>query len=508
MWDVIARLRLVTLGLGVLAAGTVVEASVISYKAVKKNNVAITPGTCNLGTGLCTAGNVGRPCGGDLSDTNAECHVGTNNLSVVAGDTIQVEMFISGWASDFPADAIPNRIRTYQVKLNRSSYVSNDNGSAKPLGWCGPVDPIACASSAQCGAAYPEYPNCLGDNVGEPPTGCTCVPHTPESGGFIVATRKDFLLFQVDGPAPSCVTSSIDFKYFGLAENPLDAIADPGSGATRYLGTLKVVVSPNACGTFSISHVMEITSTFIADPAPKSNSSLPSFQALTLTLSDCTRQLLSCSPGHCNIDARIAHDRLAVDTKRNAFQTVMTFSKTVVGSCSNAPATPCTLNTQCPGGTCNGRLDFEVTVLPPVPPEEVPVINAITPSADPKIATINFQPRIAQTHWTCFRDKGSNKRCCMGSLPADAEDVFVGSYISEPADVFEVLDNLNGLLNPVLAIERCDTDRSARCSGADLLMVVDLLTGADAFEPVWDPVTGGDRLPALVPSCPTMTMPP
>jgi len=310
----------------------------------------------------------------------------------------------------------------------------------------------------------------------------------------------------VDGILPECTTTDIGFKYYGIADNQNQAITD--TGVPRYLGTLIVKVSANACGTFTIGHVQEITSTFITDPATfKPISSLPSVQPLVLTVSDCSRQLLSCSPGHCNIDARIAHDRLDEFAGRNPFQTVMTFSKTVVGVCSNSPFQACTLSSQCsPGGTCTGGLDLEVTVLPFDPDDTVPAINLITAGGDPKVANVQFQPRIQQTRWTCFRDRGSNKRCCMGSLPPDADN----NRISQSDDVFELFDNLSGCLNPptcnapLLPIERCNIDRSTLCTGADLLMAVDVLTGADAFTE-----TNGDQLPALTnQSCPDMRLPP
>ena len=129
------------------------------------------------------------------------------------------------------------------------------------------------------------------------------------------------------------------------------------------------------------------------------------------------------------------------------------------------------------------------------------------PSADPKTATISFQPRIQQTHWTCFRDKGSNKRCCMGSLPPDADN----NRISQPDDVFELLDNLQGFVIPALTVEKCNIDRSTLCTGADLLMAVDVLTGADAFATDTPPTPGtsGDSLPALTnQTCPDMRLPP
>ena len=465
MWDGFARLRWVALGLGVLTMGSVVEASNISFKAVKKNGVVLTPGVCNLTTHLCTTGPVGKGCA-----NNNDCPVGTNNLSVLANDTVEVEMYLSNWINDFPVDAVPNKVRAYQVTINRAGYVSNDNGSAKPLGWCGPVDEISCTDSATC---PPEYATCLPD----PLPGCTCLPHTPENGGFITLSRTDFLLFGVDGPTPEAITTNIDFVYYGIAENTVQAVTD--TGVARYLGTLIVKVSANACGTFTIGFFENIAYTFITDPGTfKPVQSLPTLTPLTLTVSDCSRQLLSCNPGHCNLDARIGHNRLDASTRLTPFQVVMTFSK----------------STTSPNMTA---ADFEVTVLPDGAP---PNINSLTPNpGDSKITTVSFLPRIQQTRWTCIREKGSNKRCCMGSLPPDADN----SRISQLDDVFEVFDNLQGIVSPALTIEKCDIDRSVRCSPADLLMAVDVLTGADAFTP-----TMGDSLPALVPACPSMNMRP
>ena len=518
------------MGLGVLAAGSVVEASVLSFKAIKKNDVTITPGVCSSTTLKCTTGPVGNTCA-----TNNDCPIGTNNLSVLGGDKIEVNLFLSGWngicnltthlctqgkvgapctansmCDDFPVDGIPNNVRIFQVKLNRAGFISNDNGTAKPLGFCGPVDRISCTTSAECLAANPAYPICLGDDPGEPPAGCTCSPHTPANGGFITTLRPDFLLFGRDGPLPECVTKIIDYIYFGFASE--SSVPDT-QGVSRYLGTLVLTVSANACGTFTIGSVQDIAFTFIADPASKPNISLPALQPLTLTVGDCSRQLLSCSPGNCNIDARIAHDRLDYGTKKNTLQMVMTFSKKT-GNCSNAPTQNCSINSECPtGGTCTlmSAADFDVTVVPFAPDDEdndIRTILAVTPNGtDPRITTLTLNRRIRQTRWTCIREKGSNKRCCMGSLPADADN----SRISQLDDVFEVFDNLQGgIVIPALAIEKCDTDRSLLCSPADLLMVVDELNGADAFVFDTPPSRGvnGDSLPALVPACPTMTMPP
>jgi len=464
MWDVFARLKLVALGLGVLAAGSVVEASQISFKAVKRNDVAITP---------------------------------TNNLSVVANDKIEVEMFLSAWANDWPVDATPNNVRTFQVQLNRAGYVSSDNGTAKPLGWCGPANKITCTEPATC---PPEYSICLTN----PSSGCTCSPHNPDLGGFITASRADYLLFELDQTGPIIVTTNIDFLYTSIGNDSSVSVQD--TGASRYLGTLIVKVSANACGTFTLGFVQDSSVTFIADPA--NNASLPGLTPLVLTVSNCSRQLLSCGPTHCNIDARIAHDRLDQTAKKNAFQMAMQFSKSTI-YCNNAPTQICTLNSECPaGGTCNVSMtaaDFDVTVAPYLPDgidDDIRTITTVTPNgADPRITTLTLDRRIRQMRWVCIRDKGSNKRCCMGSLPADADN----SRLSQSDDVGEVFDNLlGGLVIPALTKDKCDTDRSLLCTPADILMVVDLLNGADAFDEV-----NGDSLPALINlACPSMNLPP
>jgi len=279
----------------------------------------------------------------------------------------------------------------------------------------------------------------------------------------------------------------LNYLYFTVL---VPSVGAADTGVPRYLGSLIVKVSANACGTFSIGFVQEIERTFIVDPSPKPNNSLPTLQPLLLTVSDCSRQLLSCNPGHCNIDARIAHDRLNSAIRLNANTIQMNFSKTTVGMAA---------------------ADFEVTIVPNLPGDFVPTISSVIPlGGDPNKTNVIFNRRIQQTRWTCIRDKGSNKRCCMGSLPADADN----SRISQPADTFEVVNNLQGCLDPpscsepLLPIERCDTDRSLQCSPADLLMVIDLLTGADAFIEV-----NGDSLPLFYVNnppyeCPNMSLPP
>jgi len=293
---------------------------------------------------------------------------------------------------------------------------------------------------------------------------------------LIATSRRDFLLKNPNGNLHDGLffvdTSNIDFKYTGIA---IEFVGVPDPGLPLYLGSLILKVSANACGTFTIGFVQEINSTFIVDPALPPNSPnvvLPAMQPLILTVSDCARQLLSCGPNHCNVDGRIAHDRLAIGTKLNTDTIEMTFSKPTMGMTA---------------------ADFEVTLVPTLPGDIIP---AVAPSggvtSNGNKATIRLNRRIQQTRWTVIRDKGSNKRCYMGSLPGEAD----GDYITKRDDTFEIFENLLGSVFPPLVIEKCDTDRSQQCTPADLIMAVDELIGADAFIEV-----NGDVLPL---PCPPM----
>ncbi len=459
--------------------------SLISLRAVRINNVALTPGTCNLAfvPPKCTTGNVDKPCASD-----AECHVGTSFLvpktcaggvnsglvcstnancpgstciSVFPGDVIQVEMFLSRWAI-----VLPDGVRIFQARINADGYTGFENGTVLPVGWCAPATTFGCMSDEDC---TPPFPTC------SPLIGCMCSPHNPNLGALITTSRKDYVFNGLD--SINLVDNSfINYGYFGLAVN--DSV--PDSGMPRYIGTLNLRLSANACGTFVVGLVNEISSTFIADPSSPPNQALPAVQSLIITLSDCARQLMYCSPDHCNIDGRIAHDPRDMEMLLNSDTIEMTFSKSTL-SPNLEPD------------------DFEISVIPAEPEDVIPEISTITPdNLDPRNTTILLDRPIQQDRWTCIRDIGSNKRCCMGSLPGETDQ----NRISNLNDIFRSLDNLLGISAPRLAIDKCDTDRSGHCMPADLLMIGDLLNGADSFDPALNHI-----LPSLVPACPNMRLP-
>jgi len=472
MSKTLGRLRLVALGLGVLTAGSVVEASVLSLKAVKRSKCV---GGTNIN--LNCASNIGTNNLGDCPGSTCQLLPITaiNTLTVLGNQTIEAEISLNSWALDFPLPT--TGVHTYNVTINAAGYIppGSGNGNLAPLGWCRPLTAIPCITSADC-SAYPAWPTCDLNPI----TGCRCATgHNPDLGGFITSTRSDFLFFGMD-PIRGVDTISLGFRYFAVPG--VDTPVVLYNNVAKYLGTLILKVSANACGTFTVNFANSIDETFITDNGQPPVKSLPTLQPLTLVVSDCARQLLSCSPDHCNVDARIAADPKTCG-RLNPTTIEMTFSKTTAGMTS---------------------ANFEMTVLPIVDGDAIPVIQSVTQDlVNPNKTKLVVGPRIPQTRWTCFRDIGSNKRCCMGSLPGDSNGT-INNWISNENDIFESLDNLLGGVNPILAMEKCDTDRSLLCSSADLLMIVDLLNGADCL----GPRTLNQTLPALVPTCPDMRLPP
>lgn len=90
---------------------------------------------------------------------------------------------------------------------------------------------------------------------------------------------------------------------------------------------------------------------------------------------------------------------------------------------------------------------------------------------------------------TVFTHNASCTRICLASLPGDANN----DGLSLARDIRALIDHLNGVLVPPMAMWQCDVDRSDVCAPADVLRVIDLQSGADAFKP-W--------LGAVLPDCP------
>ncbi len=135
--------------------------------------------------------------------------------------------------------------------------------------------------------------------------------------------------------------------------------------------------------------------------------------------------------------------------------------------------------------------DFAVRQVPSTTPPVPPTITSVTWESGNSV-TLQLSEPIQPNKWTCIKHNASGCEKCLGYLPGDVNSN--GSVA--PADILEIIDNLNGVRNPPLMTSQCDIDRSGLCAPADILSEIDLLNGANGF-----PVQNGR---ALEP-CPSTT---
>jgi hypothetical protein len=278
----------------------------------------------------------------------------------------------------------------------------------------------------------------------------------------IDASRADYI-FASQSVNLDIQTTTLDYGYFALIT---DSIGISDTGVPKYLGTLIVQASNSACGVFTIG--LRSSESYIFDPSHFPTVVFPQLEPLVITVLPCIENSWTCVPHHCNIDARMPHDPFDLSQRLNANSLEMVFDRPMTNAAVD---------------------DFIATIVPHT--GVLPAIAGLTIAGNS--VTVELAQRIAPGYWTCITHLPTERHCCMGSLPADAD----WSRLVNPSDVDEVLDNLAGQVSPRLLLDRCDLDRSGRCAPADLLTAVDLLTGADLFA-----TYSGATLPACPGWCP------
>jgi hypothetical protein len=474
--------------IGVVMSGAdALAAATVSLKAVKINGVAIAGGP-------------------------------TNTIDVVPGDTITAELRFSGWGNP-KFDALgggTGLVRTYQAQVAGRMGVQSSGpggGLVLPIGWDAPLikDQPPCDD--------PLYP------VPNVQYGCVGPTFNANLMGSIDNLRADFLLFGF-GSQIAVANDSLDNKWGGTI---IDSDGQSDAGGAYYGGTFNLRAMPARaadgrpamCGRFTFDLVNDITATFICNPLTPPYCALPVLQSLVINGPPCPgirgaccntttgtgvctddvldtdcrdagerfggpgstcatldppciippNRIVSSNPLQCAIDARIPFLQ-GQPTQRRGFQSIaLTFERTA-------------------GATEDGAGDYTVQTFGTGPGS--PTISNVVLNGT--VATVTFVAPIPTRKWSCVLHNASNTRRCIGGLPADAN----GDRTAAPVDILDIIDNLNGVTNPPLAIYQCDIDRSALCAPADILMEIDLLNGASGYPPA-----NGTTLPA----CPSTTGP-
>ncbi len=371
----------------------------------------------------------------------------TANLAAIPGDVIESEIRISGWGA-----ALPSGMRSYSAKTRgRVGVVSGGNSTVFPVGWEAALDPAVCSTAATCA------PDEVCSGI------CVRPNHNPALGAFIDAMRTDFV-FAALTSLPGVGVGSLDYTYFGLS---LDAEGALDTGTAAYGGTLRLVVSPHACGTFLFA--LDCADTFLA--SPENVLVAAELFPLTIQMGVCPVLPLVSSPPSCAVDARMPHARGAPSTALGWSSMDLHFD-----------ASPSGLTTAA----------FAPFVTPP--PTSWP-ITSLT-AAPSNTLRIGFSGVIPSEAWTCVEHLASGRTFCMGRLPADADQ----NLVAEAADLTALALNLKGRTSPPMATFQCDLDRSGRCTPVDILAGAELLLGS-GFEPWYGAAIGVD-CPAMPWSAP------
>jgi len=489
--------------LGVLGLFAPANGVTFSFKAVKKNGVVIPT---------------------------------TSNLIAAPNDTIEVNMFASGWNADLPN----SKLKTYQVSVNaRKGYYNNGGpGFILPKGWNASRDLFMCDTVLECQDLTPHAPTCDQGHFcslvctrdgapGSPDADCQAAEaaypvcndfsqcegpyvngsptHNPAMGAFITEARTDWVFFGQTA-IPGVYTRSLDYFYGAAAFN---GALDPNM--EKYLGTLILVVSPTACGTYSVDALRDIAGTFaelvIGEEQPQQFA--PIISPLTINLGGHCGACCE-SDGTCEVTTAAACDA-AVDTIYKGDGTVCgpttcTVCPTVVSS--NPPN--CAIDARLPNFTNSaekkGFTSVDITFSAPLPvppaignftvvvtPDQAganPVITGViaqpSPPAAPNTFRLTLDPTrpVPQRAWSCFRYTGCDPgpRVCLGALPIDVDQ----SRLTALPDLTALMNGLNADqvgVNPLKDFQ-CDLDRSGVCTTADIVTWVDMAVGATTFLPV------------------------
>lgn len=165
----------------------------------------------------------------------------------------------------------------------------------------------------------------------------------------------------------------------------------------------------------------------------------------------CQRVIVSSSPPDGAIDARRPHHPNNTSTTYGWSSVLLTMSGSASGITSG------NFSVSSSNGTA-------------------PTVSNATPSGND--VTLTLSGRIPPDAWTEITYDPGQSSICLGYLPADANE----SEVSNGADITDLVDHLNSVYSPPMAIWQCDIDRSAVCAPADIIDMVDLLNGANDYD--------------------------
>ncbi len=402
---------------------------------------------------VCKGGeNAGQPCAVALDCLGAPCEQKCFcNYVITAspGDEIVTEILGSNWS--------PRGQHLLSWGFRVEGEVFGDT-TAMPKGVDNPQFDCLCFVDADCTECDEgRAPACWDLRLI-----CASPDHDPTVGAFIDIARSDYVFFGcIDFPTVDLASHTDPGYRYGSTVFLDPTCAPVYNNVPKYFGTLKLIVQDDACDPFTVSiqsssgstHMIERERVVFLEPLDT--------EGLTVNVvGECPcDEIISMTPAECSVDPRQPSEPNGTplygwDSMELMFRLPGCRTETL------------------------GLENFAVTQIP----SGFPRIGIASLEPNGRFLTVRFSRIIVPERWTCldfFPDGGGSQRLCLGSLPGDADD---DREALAAEDVPSIVDCVDETEVPCDTL-RCDMDRSGRCAPADILRVIDLLQGADAYAP-------------------------
>lgn len=271
-----------------------------------------------------------------------------------------------------------------------------------------------------------------------------------ESSLFIETPRPDFVFHGMPHHASSSI-SPLHWSVLGyLNDQQHDGAVDDDQ--PRYLATALFRANADVSGTFSVQ--LDAENSVIADENWRNH--LAVFQPLTLNfpyiIPQCTA-IASATPAHRTIDARQPH--------------LINYALGLTGLTS----WEVTLSDPCDASQLVSD-DFQTSIIPMDVP--LPVVTQVDSFPRPIVLTLD-RPA-PPLHWLCLTRSGDIPNC-VGVLPGDVN----ADLVANTADVMASLAELSSPTG--MSRFSLDSNHSWMHTVEDVVRLLDLLNGADAYTP-------------------------
>lgn len=238
---------------------------------------------------------------------------------------------------------------------------------------------------------------------------------------------------------------------FGAFAQHVDATTGSFLNGIHYVAEFDIEISPDASGQFSIGFVRRwngpIALTHFFRPLGQ-DFEVDLFQDLTVVVNP---QPIAFNPVDRAIDAR---QTSAPDGSERAGWDRITWL----------------YNADMNGLTAS---DFEVLTT------DGTRLNIADITVEGGLVEVVFDGPIPPGQCVRVTDMATGASATLGHLPGDVN----ADRVVNPGDLLELIDDINGLLAPPLSRAQYDIDRTGDRSPRDILRLIDLFNGADAYEP-------------------------